>query len=196
MKKTLIAALLCACACAANATVLTFDDVPAATQDGYGALGSYAGYTFGATGEADRMDWIDTVTANEFFNRGAVSGDFTMLNNYGGAAVIRKDGGGEFAFGGLWAANGLAWDSSRGSIQGYRNGSLVWETGVSFAGDFVHVAGVAGTIDTLRIDSGGFFLVDDLELNAPSSSVPVPPTAALMGIGMAGLVLLRRKKRA
>jgi hypothetical protein len=200
MKRFLIASLLSACAFAAanaNASVLTFDDIPGAAQNRYGAIGTYAGYVFGSTGDVNQMDWIDTVTSNEFYNRGAVSGDFTMLNNNGGAAVIRKANGGAFTFGGLWAENWLDWDTAAGSLQGYLGGQLVWTSDVTLGGEsFTWFAGTAGNIDELRIDFGeAQFLVDNLELN-DAAAVPLPPTPALMGIGLAGLMLLRRRSRA
>jgi hypothetical protein len=194
MKRFLMASLLCACTAAANASVLTFDNIPDAAQDGYGAVGTYTGYTFGSTGELDRLDWIDTVTTNAFYNRGAVSGDFSMVNNYGGAAVIKKADGGAFTFGGVWAENWLAWDTSGGSLQGYRNGSLLWSSDVTLGGEFTYFGGIAGRIDELRLDFGGLFLVDNLELDEASTAVPAPATNALMAIGLAGLTLLRRSK--
>lgn len=198
MKKLLIAALLCAGAGAANATVLNFDDIKGVKQDSYGPLvGSYAGYTFGTTGEEGAMYWIDTVTKNDLYNRGAVSGDFTLLNNDGGAAVIKKADGSQFTFGGVWAENWLSFDTSSGSLAGYKNGNLVWTTDVTLAGEaFSYFVGAAGNIDELRLDFGGNFLVDNLALNERSADVPLPATPALMGIGLTGLGLLRRKSRA
>ena len=191
-KKNLIAALLCASAVHAHAAVLTFDDIAGATQNNYGAIGTYAGYLFGANGDANRMDWIDTVTSNEFFNRGAVSGDFTMLNNFGGAAIIKRIDGSQFSFGGLWAETWLDWDTTEGSVQGYRAGQLVWSQDTALDGIFRHVSGVAGNIDELRLDLGSLYLVDNLELNDPAQ-VPTPAAPALLAIGLAGLALVRRR---
>ena len=195
IKQFLIAGLLCVCAGQGSAAVLSFDDIPGATQNGYGPVGSYAGYVFASTGDVSRMDWIDTVTANEFLNRGAVSGDFTLINNFGGAAIIKRDGGGQFAFGGLWAENWLVWDTSQGSIDGYRGGSLAWSLPVALAGTFSYFGGQVGNIDELRLNLGDFFLVDDLELNDPANPVPAPGLPALMGIGLGALTLARRHSK-
>jgi len=194
IKQLLSAVLLCACAATgtANAAVLTFDDIPGVAPASYGAIGSYAGYTFGSTGDTSRLDWVDT--AGELYGRGAVSGSFTMVNNFGGAAVIRRDGGADFSFGGLWAENWLDWDTAQGSLQGYRDGSLVWTSDMTLGASFAYHAGVAGNIDELRIDFNGNFIVDNLELNDAAAEVPVPGTEALMALGLAGL-FLRRKKR-
>jgi len=195
MKRLLIAALLSACAGigAANASVLTFDDIKGEAKDSYGAIGTYAGYTFGSTGDLDQMDWIDTTSA--LYDRGAVSGGFTMVNNYGGAAVIRKADGSAFTFGGMWAENWLDFETSSGSLQGYLTGNLVWTSDVTLDVDFTHFGGTAGNIDELRLDFGGNFLVDNLELNEASTNVPTPASNVLMAIGLAGMTLLRRKSR-
>lgn len=47
MQRFLIASLLTTCTSAAHATMLTFDNIPGATQNGYGAIGGYGGFTFG-----------------------------------------------------------------------------------------------------------------------------------------------------
>lgn len=185
-----------------NAVVLTFDDIPGGSiQNSYGAIGTYAGFNFASINgpdqySPDRMDWIDTVNSS-WYNFGAVSGDFTMLNNYGGSAVITEASGANFSFDGLWARIWVN-DSElqrTGSIRGLKNGLEIWNSDVMLTDNWMAFNGHVDAIDELRLDFGKAFLVDDLALNQPSS-VPVPSAAWLLGSGLLGLIGVARRKTA
>jgi hypothetical protein len=173
-----------------NAVVITFDDVPGAVQNGYGPIGlNYHGFDFGATNQENRMDWIDTVGSS--FPYGAHSGDFTMLNNYGGDAIITQTGGGTFTFTGLWI-KGWSNASSDGYVEGIVNSVVQYHTTLVTGSTFGYVTGSAAPIDQLRI-SASLFLVDDLELNGQQQSLPEPGTFLLLGLGLMGLAGVRKR---
>ncbi len=186
----------------ANAVVMTFDDVPGGSVQGiYGAIGTYQGFNFSCIdcSNTDRLDWVDTGSANAPWPYGSVSGDFTMLNNYGGTGIITEANNADFTFSGLWAK---AWatapesggpDTLFGTLSGYNNGSLVWEVATGLNGSFEYYDAQAGAIDELRLGFGTYFLVDNLALN----EVPVPAAFWLFASGLLGLMgVAKRKTRA
>ncbi len=193
MKFNLPAVLLILFSTCSQAAVLTFDDIAGQNQNSYGAIGTYQGFNFGATNTLNRLDWIDTVNSN--WNYGAVSGDFTLLNNYGGSGIITAQDSSDFTFDGLWARVWGNYNSSRtGYIRGLNNGSEVWSSQVSLTSQFSFISGLNGMIDELRLDFGNHFLVDNLALNENTQSVSEPASIALFGLGILGLAGIRRFK--
>ncbi|MEN6587458.1 MAG: PEP-CTERM sorting domain-containing protein [Sulfuricella sp.] len=188
MKKHLLAVCLLGFSAVSNATVLTFDDIPGASQNSYGAIGTYAGFNFGATNDLNRMDWIDT--AGSSWNFGAVSGDFTMLNNYGGTAIVTAANGADFAFDGLWARIWSTGASRIGYIRGFNNGAEVWNSAATLTTSWTAFNGHAGSIDELHLELGNYYLVDNLAVN---ETIPEPATLGLLALGFLGMRLARRK---
>ncbi len=189
MKKIILSAVLSlSLAQAANATLLTFDDHTNAQQNSYGDAGNYNGFNF-----TTNLDWVDTVGSS--WNYGAVSGDFTLLNNNGGVGLISDENDSDFTFDGLWAK---AWSvdfKDGGFLAGYKDGVAVWEIDTTLTGDFTYFGAQAGLIDTLHLGFGNFFLVDDIALNESESvSVPTPASTSLFGLCLLGLAALRKKK--
>jgi hypothetical protein len=179
---------------AARSAVLTFDDVAGSVGDSYGAMPTYQGFTFGALDAGlNRLDWIDTVGSG--WNYGAVSGEFTLLNNHGGIGVIRAANGSDFSFDGLWAETWAFAPARTGYIRGFNNGTQIWTSAITLNSQFQYFGGIAGSIDELRLDFGNFFLVDNLALNEPRvPTVPEPATLGLLGLGLVGLGFARRRR--
>lgn len=191
MKNLFAAALIAFATLTANATVITFDDVPGAGQDSYGVVSNYKGFTF------SRGYWIDTVGSS--WNYGAKSGDFTMLNNMGGEIVVTKIGAADFSFDGLWAETWANQSSLQGTVYGLNNGVKLWSVNTTITNGFSFIAGQSAKIDELHINLGNFFLVDNLALNEASTTtttkVPEPASLAMMGLGLAALAGMRRQRR-
>lgn len=179
----------------ANATLLTFDDVPGGSlQNRIGAMPTYKGFNFSST-----LFWIDTVGSR--WNFGAHSGDFT-LDAARNSTITAADGS-DFTFDGLWAKRWATSPESGGAdllfgtLEGFNNGALVWSVNTGLNGSFKFFAAQTGAIDLLNLGFGSDFLVDDISLNSVASntsSVPEPAPLALLGFGLLGLGLGRKRR--
>lgn len=192
MKKLICMLAFSIFAAQANATTLTFDDIPSGSnQNAYGGIPTYNGFNFSST-----LNWIDLEGSR--WNYGAKSGDFGLLNNYAGVGIITEQSGLDFTFDGLWAkkwATGIesnSTDSLFGVLEGYNDGLLVWTTATSLNGSYEYYSAQSGSIDELKLGFGNFFLVDDISLNA-GTSVPEPTLFVLLGMALLGLSFSRRK---
>lgn len=195
MKKILPFIFMSVFACQATATVLTFDDIPSGSiENDVGGMPDYQGFNFSFT-----LNWIDV--QDSAWNFGAYSGDYALLNNYGGAGIIRRDNGATFTFDGLWAkqwattANSAGANGLFGVLEGYKNGALAWSINTGLNGSYQYFGAQAGTIDELKLDFGNHFLVDNIALNQPAA-VSAPGTLALLTLALAGLGVRRSKKTA
>ena len=193
MNKILLG-MLCIFATSVNATLLTFDDIAGENiQNSVGNLdNTYNGFNFSYT--LDSLDLVDS-----HWNYGAHSGEFGILNNYGGVGIVTEATGADFTFDGLWAKKWYTapesggTDSVFGTLSGYNDGSLVWEVATSLNGSYEFYDAQLGLIDELRLGFGGIFLVDDLALNEVSA-VPVPAAAWLFGSALLGFFGFSRRK--
>lgn len=176
------------------ATLLTFDDVTA--PDTVGTLSSeYNGFLFNQT--LDVVD-IDPTGVNFWGSTGpAVSGDFAVLNNYGGDGIITAASGGLFSFQSLfiksWFGSG---DNQVMSIDGLVGGAIVGSVSFTQSSTWTQITGNFDAIDSLRINNVGIFLIDNVLLNEPTANVSAPHPLFLLSIGLIGIAASRRKKTA
>lgn len=176
----------------AGAETLTFDDV--GVQNNYINFDQpYRGFNFSFT-----LDVIDVVGTG-VWDFGARSGEFALLNNYGGVGTVTAVDGSEFTFDGVWAK---AWvtapesggaPSVFGSMRGLNDGVVVWSVDTAINGSYQFFGAQAGQIDTLELGFGNFFLADDLSLNGVSV-VPEASTWAMMALGLGAIGALRRRR--
>ena len=187
----------------AGATVLTFDDITT-VDNSFGTFTTYNGFDFygianNGTAYANRILYVDTVGSS--YDKGAVSGEFTINEGYQDKSQITSSTGDDFIFNGLYVKS---WSelttvaSLPGSIYGHLDGSLIWTVTGDVTNDFAWWAGVASTIDTLVIDIGiNANVFDNLTFNESNgSSVPEPATMLLFGLGLLGVAGVSRKKAA
>lgn len=172
----------------AEAIVLTFDDVPGANADiwdnpipaGYGGLNWSQ---FNVLHES-----LHPGTGYEY---GVVSGEWVAFNFQNNMAVVSD---GLFDFNGAWITS--AWDSTDIlTVQGFLDGNLLYSidlvinnlTPTWLQADFFGV-------DTLTFDSAGYhFAMDNFTFNE-GAPVPEPSTLLLLGAGIVGLAVYRKKK--
>jgi hypothetical protein len=189
IKKSQLLMLSLLWAGSAQATLLTMEDIPGGSlQNRVDAMPVYRGFSFSGT-----FNWIDLVGGSWDF--GAHSGEFGLLNNYGGPGTVTRSDFSDFSFDGLWAKK---WDtlldsggpaSLFGNLKGFNNGVEVWSIDTGLNGSYQFIEGFSAPIDELRIALGNYFLIDDLEF----TKLPEPQPVALFGLGLFFLAALRRK---
>ena len=188
--------ILCVCllfATPAFASVCTFDDITTGTGStipaGYGGL-----------------NWSNTVLRGTLYpdsgyNNGAVSGDYVT---YGGSGTITSVAP-AFDFTGLYLT--AAWNTGLNvRFRGFQGVMQVYDQTVTatclsatwydfaFLGIDKLMISSSGGVDYPPYSGGGTqYVIDNFTINETSDPVPLPGSLALLGLGLAGLAVRRRK---
>lgn len=180
--------------------MLTFDDISlepefAPIPNGYGGFNWSNMYYLNST---------PSIYEDSGYARGTVSGNYVAFNAFANPGdVLAISSGDTFDFNSTYLT--AAWNHDLNiNVQGYLNGSLVYNQTVVVSDDaptlfnfnylgidqlkFVSFGGTdAGTPG-----GGEHFVMDNFTYNA--QAVPEPATIGLMGLGLLGFVLTRRKR--
>jgi hypothetical protein len=192
--KKFLCALALMIAGAANATVLTFDDITLGSS--YVPIGSttatnYMGFTF------DTRWFVGNTSTSSSYANAAHSGTqyFSNGNNVNDLTVSNASA---FTFNGAWfAAPTHSSPADWINITAFGAGNtLIGSTGnVAINGTEQFVATNFANVRSLKITrGGGWFTMDDFTFNQ-AADVPEPASVALFGLAFLGLAAARRRKQ-
>ena len=180
-----LAATLAALPAAAGAQTFTFETV--------GPTGSYATNTY--------APFVFTGLAQSVEDPGAygalgcsVSGTFCLYNGFADQNVnlVRGDAGTFTIDGGYF----MSWfGSSSATVTGLLAGGTVFSTTFALTNTATLQDFGGVLVDEVRFRSNGYFLADDITVNARAVVTPEPATLALVAGGLAAVAVARWRRR-
>lgn len=187
IKNFFIASFFSALAFSSEAVTLTFDDVE---------HGNYLTIPDKLPSPYNDYYFHNTIFASKlaYSSLKPISGDYVGLNYITGTTTITKIGSRDFMFGGTWIAKFVG-ENAKLTVEGFNNGSKVWEEIADLTPNFTHLDGLSIFIDELRFTNyEGGFILDDLVLKPPE--LPEPASLGLVILGLLSLAITYRAKKA
>jgi hypothetical protein len=128
----------------------------------------------------------------------AVSGSYCLYNGFGEQNVdlFRTDGA-TFTIGGGYFTSWFG--SSTGTVVGMLGGAQVFSQSFALTSAATRQDFGDATVDLVQFRASGqsgYFLVDDVTVNAGVVATPEPATFVLLGAGLAALGVVRRRRAA
>ncbi|MFL9923411.1 PEP-CTERM sorting domain-containing protein [Herbaspirillum lusitanum] len=204
-KKFMLAALVFVIGSAANASVISFDDLSARTLfSSQGISNSYQGDVWSSSGNAS-TGWASATTVNRVSGESLtpVSGSSYAWNWSGVQSLYISFAQLTDVTGAYFANLGSSYSANASTIQLFAydaSNSLIASSSIlNLTNAFQYLESDFSGVSKLEIRANAvskWFLVDSIVLNQNPAAVPEPGTVALLGLGLLGLLAGRRRRKA
>ena len=184
-----------------QAAVITFDDLPATELDAI--PDGYHGFNWGASHMVNVNYFHKDLLPNTGFENGVVSGDYAAFNFLATTSTITGD---QFDFNGAYLTAGWN-DGLNIEVTGFLNNALLFTQTVVvntsaaqwFDFNFLGINSLSlrawGGVPIDPMNGGEMFVMDNFTYNEPTA-VPESSSLALLLLGVTGILLGRKTKKA